>query len=65
MPRPGDPMRVIRMPDEMWDALAAAIKEAEPELERAKVVREFVRWYIGETDELPRRPMRKQRKAGG
>lgn len=56
VPPPGTPFRRIRMDDEMWDRFDKAVKQAEPELDRSKVVREFVRWYIGETDDLPRRP---------
>ena len=42
----------------IWDAFGEAIEQAEPELDRSKVIREFVRWYIGETNSLPRRPRR-------
>jgi hypothetical protein len=45
------------MPDDMWDTFDATVRRAEPELDRSKVIREFVRWYIGETDDLPRRPV--------
>ncbi|MEO3787667.1 hypothetical protein ABGB12_30445 [Actinocorallia sp. B10E7] len=56
---PGTPFRRIRMDDEMWNALAAAVAKADPELDRSKVIRQLVRWYIGETDHLPRRPEQK------
>lgn len=52
----GTPFRRIRMPDDMWEKFAAAVQQAEPELDRSKVLREFVRWYLGETNDLPRRP---------
>jgi metal-responsive CopG/Arc/MetJ family transcriptional regulator len=46
------------MDDEMWARFDEAVRSAEPELDRSKVIREFIRWYIGETDDLPRRPPR-------
>jgi hypothetical protein len=52
----GTPFRRIRMADGMWEAFDTAVRRAEPELDRSKVLREFVRWYVGETDDLPRRP---------
>jgi hypothetical protein len=55
---PPTPFRRVRMDVEMWDAFGKAIEQAEPELDRSKVIREFVRWYIGETNSLPRRPRR-------
>ncbi|WP_165969341.1 hypothetical protein [Actinomadura sp. KC06] len=50
------PFRRVRMSDDMWGRFGEAVANAEPELDRSKVLREFVRWYIGETDDLPRRP---------
>jgi len=47
----------IRMPADMWERFGAAIRQAEPELDRSKVIREFVRWYLGDdAGRLPRRP---------
>lgn len=56
VPPPGTPFRRVRMDDEMWRRFDEAVRTAEPELDRSKVIREFVRWYIGETNDLPRRP---------
>lgn len=56
MPPQGTPFRRVRMDDDMWERFGEAVREAEPELDRSKVIREFVRWYIGETNDLPRRP---------
>lgn len=56
VPPQGTPFRRVRMDDDMWEKFGNAVKQAEPELDRSKVMREFVRWYIGETDDLPRRP---------
>lgn len=53
---PGTPFRRVRMDDDMWGRFGEAISVAEPELDRSKVLREFVRWYIGDTNDLPRRP---------
>jgi hypothetical protein len=56
MAPPGTPFRRVRMDDEMWTRFGEAVRAAEPELDRSKVLREFVRWYVGDTDDLPRRP---------
>lgn len=61
VPPQGTPFRQIRMDKSMWDHFGAAVTTAEPELDRSKVIREFVRWYIGDTDDLPRRPAVKDR----
>ena len=50
------PFRRVRMNDDMWTRFGEAVAAAEPELDRSKVLREFVRWYIGDAKELPRRP---------
>jgi metal-responsive CopG/Arc/MetJ family transcriptional regulator len=52
----GTPFRRIRMTDDMWEKFQDAVEQAEPELDRSKVIREFIRWYLGETNDLPRRP---------
>ncbi len=56
---PPTPFRRVRMDDDMWTRFGDAVAEAEPELDRSKVLREFVRWYLGETNDLPRRPHEK------
>lgn len=53
---PPTPFRRVRMDDDMWTRFGDAVTQAEPELDRSKVMREFVRWYLGETNDLPRRP---------
>ena len=40
----------------LWARFGEAVREAEPELDRSKVLREFMRWYVGDTDRLPRSP---------
>lgn len=53
----GDPaLRRIKIPQDMWEAFGDAVKDVDPELDRTKVIRQFVRWYIGESTEPPRRP---------
>lgn len=56
---PPTPFRRVRMDDDMWNRFGEAVTKAEPELDRSKVIREFVRWYLGETNDLPRRPHEK------
>lgn len=44
--------------DELWEQFAQAVaKSPDPEADRSKVLRTFVRWYVGESGaELPKRP---------
>lgn len=44
--------------DELWEQFAQAVTESpDPEADRSKVLRTFVRWYVGEPGaELPKRP---------
>ena len=56
----GTPLRRIRIPAVMWERFGEAVRDAEPELDRSKVIREFVRWYLGEINDLPRRPERQR-----
>lgn len=45
--------------DELWAAFAAAVAGQEPRTDRSEVLREFIRWYVGEPDaRQPRRPRR-------
>lgn len=48
--------RQLRVSHDLWSPFGDAVRNAEPELDRSKVIREFVRWYVGDTDDLPRRP---------
>lgn len=56
MPQEGTPFRRIRMDDETWEQFDGAVKRASPALNRSLVIRMFVLWYTGRTDELPQRP---------
>lgn len=50
--------RRVVMPDQLWEALGAAV-ERHPETNRSQVIRELVRWYVGEEGaKLPERPER-------
>lgn len=50
-------LRNIAIDKDMWNRFGEAIRKAEPELDRSKVLRQMVRWYVGEIDHLPRRPI--------
>jgi hypothetical protein len=52
----GTPFRKIRMDDEIWDQFGEAVRRASPALNRSLVIRMFVLWYAGRTDDLPQRP---------
>lgn len=53
--------RNLRIDDDLWDAFGAAVERASPELDRSAVMRELIRWYVGETGaELPKRPEPKE-----
>lgn len=44
--------RAIRIEDELWLPFGRLVGVRD----RARVIREFIRWYIRESDELPQRP---------
>lgn len=48
----------IRMPKTLWSDFADAVAEADPDSDRSKTLRGFIRWYTGQTDRLPQRPER-------
>ncbi|MFE5516491.1 hypothetical protein ACFQ9Q_02015 [Streptomyces virginiae] len=54
-----DPARRFRMPDDEWEPFLTAAKIVHPDgrSPRAKVLREFVRWYLRRPGaKLPERP---------
>lgn len=55
-PQGSTPLRRIRFDDDLWSRFAEAVRDVDPELDRSKVLRQFVRWYIGDAAEPPRRP---------
>jgi hypothetical protein len=52
----GKPRRFIA-PDDLWKRFEEAVQRADPEADRSKVLRTFVRWYVGEPGaKMPERP---------
>lgn len=51
------PLRKFRADDPLWEAFSAAVANSpDPEADRAKVLRQFMRWYAGLPGaELPKR----------
>ena len=60
VPPPGTPFRRIRMDDDLWERLDKAAKAADPDSNRSVLLRKFARWYVGDIDEMPKRPEPKQ-----
>lgn len=56
--KPKTPQRVIRVDDELWVAFGQATKRHDPPMDRSAAVRWFMRWFVGEVDNLPERPER-------
>lgn len=57
--RASDPYVRVRMPGDWmdtWQRFGGAVRQAEPNMDRSKVLREFMRYYVGDTDRLPQRP---------
>lgn len=52
----GTPFRRIRMDDDLWERLGAAVKLADPDSNRSALLRRFARWYVGDIEEPPVRP---------
>lgn len=50
------PVRRIRVDDDLWERFGGAIEQVDPELDRSKVLRQLIRWYVRDTMEPPRRP---------
>ena len=52
----GTPFRRIRMDDDLWERLDEAVRRADPDDNRSALIRRLARWYVGDIDEIPRRP---------
>ena len=52
------PLRRFRMNDDLWTRFDAAVQQMTKPANKSTVIRGFIRWYVGETDELPQRPSR-------
>lgn len=46
------PIRNIRVESRLWDAFGVAVGTRQ----RSAILRDFIRWFCGETDEMPQRP---------
>lgn len=42
------PIRRVRVPDDLWQRFDDAVRAADPEADRSVVLRQFMRWYVGE-----------------
>lgn len=49
--------RRIRMDDDLWTRLDMAAKQADPDSNRSVLLRKFARWYVGDIDDMPQRPV--------
>jgi hypothetical protein len=52
----GTPFRRIRMDDDLWERLDEAVKRADPDDNRSALLRRLARWYVGDINEMPKRP---------
>jgi len=57
VPQEGTPFRRIRLDDDLWERLEVAAKRQDPDSNRSAVLRRLARWYVGDIDELPQRPV--------
>ena len=60
MPAEGTPFRRIRLDDDLWKRLDEAAKAADPDSNRSAVLRKFARWFVGDIDEMPQRPAKRE-----
>jgi hypothetical protein len=50
------PLRRVGFDDDLWRRLDEAAKSVDPDSNRSVVLRRFARWFVGDIDEMPRRP---------
>jgi len=52
------PLRRFRAPDDLWERFGNAVERGpDPEADMSKVLRQLIRWYVGEPGaKLPERP---------
>lgn len=50
--------RNLKMEDELWKRFEEAVKRADPDANRSMILRRLARWFVGDIDEMPRRPQR-------
>jgi hypothetical protein len=46
----------MKMDMDLWERLDEAVKRADPDSNRSALLRRFARWYVGDIEEMPRRP---------
>jgi len=56
MAQEGTPFKRIRLDNDLWDRFEEAVHRADPDSNRSVVIRKFIRWYVGDIDEMPQRP---------
>lgn len=50
-------LRRFRTTEDLWERFGEAVERGpDPEADMSKVLRGFVRWYVGDVDEVPQRP---------
>lgn len=55
--QPKTPLQNFRVDPDLWAAFEQAVRRADPESDRSKVLRQFVAWYVRERGaKLPARP---------
>jgi hypothetical protein len=52
------PGHIVRAHIDLWRRFAAAVKRKDPESNRSANLRSYMRWFVGDTDEMPQRPER-------
>jgi hypothetical protein len=50
------PLRRIGFDDNLWERFEQAVKRTDPDSNRSANLRRYVRWFVGDIDEIPQRP---------
>lgn len=50
------PLRRIGFDDDLWERFEQAVKRADPDSNRSANLRRYVRWFVGDINEMPQRP---------
>lgn len=55
--KPKTALRRVRTTDDLWEKFGEAVEKSDPESDRSKILRAFMRWFSGEEGaRLPERP---------
>jgi hypothetical protein len=55
--QPKTPAQRFRLDDDLWEKFDIAVHRTDPGLDRSKVLRQFVAWYVREPgSKMPSRP---------